>query len=297
MGNRALMEALGWDEDTYNATRDRAIEMETLLKGGGPGGTVRRAEVSPEAEPKPLSAAERQRYIKALLARIPGDGTSVGNRALMEALGWDEDTYAVIRDGLIDDEVLLKGGGPGGTVRRAAPIAEPNEPKPQRRTERERVTRESIIPESSPGRPKVFIGSSVEGLEIAEVIQLGLDHVAECTIWSQGVFGLSSITVDTLIARAKRADWAVLVLTPDDLVNKRNRDGRIPRDNVIFELGLFMGALGREHTFMVYNRDLPMELPSDLAGVTPALYGSRSDNNLAAALGPVCTLLKKAIKN
>jgi hypothetical protein len=68
------------------------------------------------------------------------------------------------------------------------------------------------------------------------------------------------------------------------------------RDNVIFELGLFIGALGREHTFMVYNRETPMELPSDLAGVTPATYGSRSDDNLAAALGVVCTQLKRAIK-
>lgn len=144
--------------------------------------------------------------------------------------------------------------------------------------------------------PKVFIGSSLEGLEVAEAIQVGLDHDAECTIWTQGVFGLGSTTLDALLKRAKHCDWAVLVLTPDDLVNKRDKNGRIPRDNVVFELGLFMGALGRERTFMVYNRDTPMELPSDLAGVTPATYKNHSDNNVTAALGAVCTKLKTAIK-
>ena len=297
IGNRALMDALGWDEATYVAIRDRGVEKEVLLKGGGPGGTVRRAEATPEPESsKEMSGAARQRNAKTLLSRVPEDGSSIGNRALMHGLEWDESTYAEIRDGLIEDGLIVKGGGPGGTLRRAAAVPEPDARPPQV-SERKTVPVEPNVPKPGAGRPRVFIGSSSEGLDIAEEIQHGLDHVAECTIWTQGVFGLSSVTIDSLIAQAKRADWAVLVLTPDDLVDKRNRLGKIPRDNVIFELGLFMGALGREHTFMVYNRDLKLELPSDLLGVTPALFGSRSDNNLAAALGPVCTMLKKAIKS
>lgn len=310
IGNRALMDALGWDEEAYIAVRNRGVETEILLKGGGPGGTVRRAEAIPEPESiKELSGVARQRYAKTLLSRTPEDGSAIGNRALMDGLGWDESTYAQIRDDLVENGLVVKGGGPGGTIRRAADLQgdeEPKSPPPERQRppvdepkptpERRRVSAEPTTTTTT-GRPRVFIGSSVEGLEIAEVIQLGLDHVAECTIWTQGVFGLSSVNIDSLISRTKRADWAVLVLTPDDLVQKRDRHGRIPRDNVIFELGLFMGALGREHTFMVYNRDLQLELPSDLLGITPALFGSRSDNNLAAALGPVCTMLKKAIRS
>lgn len=141
----------------------------------------------------------------------------------------------------------------------------------------------------------MFIGSSVEGKDIAEHIQLGLEYDVETTIWHQGVFGLSDGSLESLVKAAKDFDFAALVLTPDDLIMKRGTEKGCPRDNVVFELGLFMGALGRERTFIVYNRDKQIDLPTDLAGVTPATFADRSDNNLQAALGPVCTRIKQAI--
>ncbi|MCI5195810.1 MAG: hypothetical protein D3919_06175 [Candidatus Electrothrix sp. AW5] len=144
-------------------------------------------------------------------------------------------------------------------------------------------------------KPRMFIGSSVEGKDIAEYIQLGLEYDVETTIWHQGIFGLSDGSLDSLVRAAKDFDFAALVLTPDDLVMKRGTEKGCPRDNVVFELGLFMGALGRERTFIVYNRDKQLDLPTDLAGVTPATFASRSDDNLHAALGPVCTRIKQAI--
>ncbi|WP_437589341.1 TIR domain-containing protein [Sorangium sp. So ce1000] len=144
-------------------------------------------------------------------------------------------------------------------------------------------------------RPRIFIGSSVEGLRVAEHIQLGLDYDADCTVWSQGVFGLSGGTLESLCAAIREFDFAVLVLTPDDLVQKRSQAMNSPRDNVLFELGLFMGALGRERTFIVYCRDEPIGLPSDLAGVTAATFARRADGNLQAALGSVCTLIRNAV--
>ena len=145
-------------------------------------------------------------------------------------------------------------------------------------------------------RPRVFIGSSTEGLPVAEAIQLGLDHVAECTVWNQGVFfGLSSTTIETVVDTAADFDFAVLVLTPDDTTTRRGASATSPRDNLIFELGLFTGILGRARTFLVYPRDVKLLLPSDLSGVTAATYTSRSDGNLEAALGPVCTRIKRAM--
>lgn len=137
-------------------------------------------------------------------------------------------------------------------------------------------------------KPRIFIGSSVEGLTIAEHIQLGLDHQAECTLWSQGVFGLSGGTLDSLLRAAKDFEFAVLVLTPDDLVHKRDATKNSPRDNV-------MGALGREKTYIVYCRDEKIDFPTDLAGVTTATFAKRSDGNLHAAMGAVCTQIKTAI--
>ncbi|HEX2690048.1 MAG TPA: hypothetical protein VHN14_25705, partial [Kofleriaceae bacterium] len=59
--------------------------------------------------------------------------------------------------------------------------------------------------------------------------------------------------------------------------------------------GLFMGALGRARTFIVHSRTNPPVLPSDLAGITPATYEDR--DNLDAALGPVCTKIRRAIES
>jgi predicted nucleotide-binding protein len=76
----------------------------------------------------------------------------------------------------------------------------------------------------------------------------------------------------TLAESLPEYDFATLVFTADDLVQKRDHATKAPRDNVIFELGLFMGALGRRRTFVVHSRtDSPM-LPTDLAGITTATY-------------------------
>ncbi|MBK9260275.1 MAG: nucleotide-binding protein [Polyangiaceae bacterium] len=115
-------------------------------------------------------------------------------------------------------------------------------------------------------KPRIFIGSSVEGLDYAEQIQAGLDYLAEPTIWHQGVFGLSKGTLESLLDARDQFDFAVLVLTPDDMTFTRKNKKNSPRDNVLFELGLFMGALGRDRTFIVYCRDKEIDLPTDLWG-------------------------------
>src|SRR5262249_51578921 len=102
-------------------------------------------------------------------------------------------------------------------------------------------------------------------------------------------------TLETLVAALNDYDFATLVLTADDLLEKRNITSRSPRDNVLFELGLFMGALGRSRTFIVHSRTTPPMLPTDLAGITPATYEDR--DNLESALGPVCTKIRRAIES
>ncbi len=144
-------------------------------------------------------------------------------------------------------------------------------------------------------RPSVFVGSSAEGLNIAKSIQILLDHSCEVTIWSQGVFGLSSGTLESLVNAVDGFDFAVLALTPDDLETSRGVTRPVSRDNVLFELGLFIGALGRERTFLIYDRTQDLKLPSDLAGITPATFEPHSTGNLQAALGAPCGLIEATI--
>jgi hypothetical protein len=145
-------------------------------------------------------------------------------------------------------------------------------------------------------RPSVFVGSSSEGLRIAQAVQVLLDQVCEVEIWSQGVFGLTQGTLESLVLALERFDFAVLVLTADDLAITRGSERPVARDNVLFELGLFVGGLSRDRTFMLYDRTHPPSLPSDLAGVTAATYEPHASGNLQAALGAACTRIQTAIE-
>jgi predicted nucleotide-binding protein len=146
-------------------------------------------------------------------------------------------------------------------------------------------------------RPLVFIGSSVEGLSVARAIQSAIYHDAEPAIWSQGVFGLSGGTLETLVKECGNFDFAVFVLSPDDLLSKKGDTGNAPRDNVLFELGLFMGRLGRDRTFFVHCTEDKLLLPSDLAGVTAASYLPPSNPRyIHAALSSATTPILEAVK-
>lgn len=144
--------------------------------------------------------------------------------------------------------------------------------------------------------PAVFIGSSSEGLSIAEAIQQNLNRDCDSTIWHQGLFGLSRGTLETLVERAGDFDFAILVLTPDDMIESRGKSNQSPRDNVLLEIGLFIGTLGRERTFIVYDQKADIKMPSDLAGVSLAGYRLHSDGNIQASVGPACTQLRMEIK-
>jgi len=147
-------------------------------------------------------------------------------------------------------------------------------------------------------RPRMFVGSSSEGLKVARALCNQLQDQLEMTPWSSGVFGLGEGTLATLLEKAPTFDFATLVLTPDDMTISRNVDTQSPRDNVIFEAGMFMGILGSKRTFIVFDSDRPIKIPSDLAGITLARYkGDRSDGNLFAAVEEACHLIGASVEN
>jgi hypothetical protein len=143
--------------------------------------------------------------------------------------------------------------------------------------------------------PLAFIGSSREELVVAKAIQAELVRSAEFVIWHQGLFGLSVGTLESLVRKSKDFDFAVLVLTPDDVVVSRGEERASPRDNVLFELGLFIGTIGRERCFMVVDRSVELKLPSDLAGITPATYQPPQSGTWQASVGPGCTAIEEQV--
>lgn len=136
---------------------------------------------------------------------------------------------------------------------------------------------------------KVFIGSSSEGKDVAERLADLLDDsgLTESTVWTENVFRPGRHVLGALIEQAKSVDYAVMVLSPDDDVVSRAATTQAPRDNVILELGLFLGALGAERTYMVLPRGTDLKLPTDVDGITYLPYRTRGDNNMSAALRSV----------
>ena len=151
--------------------------------------------------------------------------------------------------------------------------------------------------ENETKKPKIFIGSSSEDLDVAYALQEALEYGAEPTVWSQGIFKLSSNTIDDLYDNIKEMDAAIFIFTPDDIAEIRTETVSVVRDNVVFELGLTIGMFGKRKVFYIIPKGLDFHLPSDLTGITPGYYdANRSDNNLMAALGPVVTKILKQLK-
>ncbi len=147
-------------------------------------------------------------------------------------------------------------------------------------------------------KSKIFIGSSVEGLNFAYAIQQNLAYDAEATVWSQGVFELSKTTIESLDKIVNSVDFAVFVFSPDDEIVMRGNSLSSVRDNVLFEFGLFIGRLGRERVFFIVPEDSNINIPTDLLGVTSGSYDpNREDENHQAATGVVCNQIRNQINN
>lgn len=159
-----------------------------------------------------------------------------------------------------------------------------------------------MLKSSSP-KPRLFIGSSSESLAVAEVLQDRLKNDADVQLWNQGIFGVSNYTLDDLLAATKEFDFAAFIFGADDTVKSRRGERVLTaRDNVVLELGLFAGRLGRSRTFIVLQKTKEkLALPTDLEGITTADFhwpaGTDFDYaKLAAALTPAALALRTAMK-
>ena len=64
---------------------------------------------------------------------------------------------------------------------------------------------------------------------------------------------------------------------------------------MIFELGFFMGRLGRHRSLLVEPRGEEIKLPSDLAGINTITY-KYDKKNLATSLATACNKLRDIIR-
>lgn len=142
-------------------------------------------------------------------------------------------------------------------------------------------------------KPRIFIGSSTEGLPVANRIKDYFEPDYECKIWNDGIFQYNDNFLDTLMKSASLFDFAFMVFSADDLSKVRDSFFETPRDNVMFEYGLFLGRVGNQRAFVI--KDKKVKILSDLLGITLADYETDDTGLATHSLEVTLEQLKKKI--
>jgi hypothetical protein len=123
-------------------------------------------------------------------------------------------------------------------------------------------------------KPRIFLGSSGQQQKLLQALTRGLRDVAEVEPWTT-VFNPGVSTLDRLVELTHEVDFAAFVFGQDDWTTKGASPDAAhgeasPRDNVVFEAGLFGGTLGMRRTFILHATGA--KLPTDLLGLTTIRY-------------------------
>lgn len=123
--------------------------------------------------------------------------------------------------------------------------------------------------------PLVFVGSSGEMETMATAVKSVLEdgHKLDVRHWKDAITSGQTL-IEGLVALLEIFDFGLFLLTGDDILTIRGHTVTGPRDNVILELGLFTGRLGRNRTFIIAEGgdDERPRLPTDLLGVLVGRY-------------------------
>jgi hypothetical protein len=140
-------------------------------------------------------------------------------------------------------------------------------------------------------KPRIFLGSSGKQAELLEAIGQGLEDIADVEPWMT-TFNPGRSTLDRLVELSQEVDFAAFVFAQDDwTTTDASESGQAsPRDNVVFEAGLFGGALGIRRTFILHANDA--KLPTDLLGLTSVRYDATGGPEIDA----INEKLRKAIE-
>jgi Predicted nucleotide-binding protein containing TIR-like domain len=146
-------------------------------------------------------------------------------------------------------------------------------------------------------KPRIFLGSSGKQEKLLQALTRGLEDVAHVEPWTTS-FNPGTTTLERLLELTREVDFAAFVFARDDWttssppVSDPTGSGQAsPRDNVVFEAGLFGGVLGMRRTFILHASG--SKLPSDLLGLTCVRYEATT----ATEMRMVNQKLRNAIEN
>jgi hypothetical protein len=147
-------------------------------------------------------------------------------------------------------------------------------------------------------KPRIFLGSSGKQEKLVQALTRGLEDIAHVEPWT-AVFNPGTTTLGRLLELTREVDFAAFVFARDDWTSAGATASSTPesaqaspRDNVVFEAGLFGGVLGMRRTFILHAKGA--KLPTDLLGLTCVRYDATST---AADMKAINQKLRKAIES
>src|SRR5262249_45538975 len=147
-------------------------------------------------------------------------------------------------------------------------------------------------------KPRIFLGSSGQQAKLLEALTRGLEEVARVDPWTTS-FNPGTTTLERLLELTRQVDFAAFVFARDDWTSASSAASSSPgpgqaspRDNVVFEAGLFGGVLGMRRTFILHANGA--KLPTDLLGLTSIRYG---ETTTAAQVRSINEKIRKAIED
>lgn len=148
-------------------------------------------------------------------------------------------------------------------------------------------------------KARIFIGSSTPNLNVARALGDCLERRGfQPLVWDQELFRQNESIFDGLRRISTDVDFAIFVWGGSDLTISDGQSIQSPRDNVMFETGLFLGALGKDKVFVVVDKAVSLKIPSDYAGITRADYdGSLIETNRISAISFACNTIESSIQS
>src|SRR5690349_15575489 len=147
-------------------------------------------------------------------------------------------------------------------------------------------------------KPRIFLGSSGQQAKLLQALTRGLGDIAHVEPWTTS-FNPGTSTLERLLELTREVDFAAFVFAQDDWTaaapagaSEPGPGQASPRDNVVFEAGLFGGVLGMRRTFILHASGA--KLPSDLLGLTCVRYPGEMT---PAEMRAVNQKLRKAIES
>jgi len=145
-------------------------------------------------------------------------------------------------------------------------------------------------------KSRVLVVAAPDALPIARAIQHGFaNDPIEIVVWPDGIFRAANYTLESLEAQVDSFDFAIAVAHDDNSTSRRGTDWPNARDTISFELGLFIGRLGRARAILLEPQEENLRLRSDSVGLTTVTYKFTGGSDLTTDLKPACDILRDHI--